>query len=486
MKVFSKFINISLKMLYLVIIYRVVKFIMINDKGDVSFSLILLSLAGLLGLMLYMGIKKEVPFGYLFCGILFVGFILRILWFLNMDNLPVSDFGIMFQAGGDFSRGALYMFQGNNYFARFPHMSMTVMYFGLLQSLFSDPIKMVRLLNLVFSMFNLLLIYLIARQIFQDRDKSLGAMFLAGIYPPMIYYDNVFASENLAMPILLLSVLFFLKAMDKGKIKGFIVAGIFLGIAHLFRPVGYVVLPAYLMYAVIYYRKSLKEKLLTISSLLLTSITPIVLVSLILLNSGIIQYPLWQGTEPLSVSLLKGTNISASGTWNDEDAALFENMEGDYESIDKECRRVIKERFQENTLTQWLSFFVNKFGSQWMRGDFAGAYWAEDGVGDQWAQSLFANDLHRGEKLIISMKSQGLFFSQVFWLSLLALTYLGFYHKTVSENNKLQLLYILFCGFALLYLITETQPRYGYIAAWLFPLLAVVPFNKSKGVNGII
>lgn len=485
MKGFSAFINVALKMLFLIIIYKAVNFTVISDKGDVLFSLGLLSLAGLLGLMLHVGIKRALPFGFLFGGILFVSLILRILWFLNMDSLPVSDFGIMFQAGGDFSRGELYMFQDNNYFARFPHMSLTVMYFGLMQSLFSDPINMVRLFNLALSMINLPLLYLIAWQIFRDRRKCLWVMFMAGIYPPMIYYNNVFASENLAMPLLLLSVLFFLQAVEKEKTMLFIGAGIFLGFAHLFRPVGYVALTAYLMYAGIYYQQELRAKLRTVGSLLLTSIMPIVLASIVLLLFGIIQYPLWQGTEPLSVSVLKGTNISAAGEWNTGDAALFERLEGDYESIEKESQRIIKERLQENPPSQWLKFFVNKFGSQWMRGDFAGAYWAEGGVANEWAQARFANDIHRGDKISISMKSKGALFSQVFWLVFLALTYMGFYCKEAAGDSKLYLLYIFFCGFALLYLITETQPRYGYIAAWLFPLLAAVPYDKAIECIGV-
>ncbi|EGW39129.1 hypothetical protein DOT_2937 [Desulfosporosinus sp. OT] len=51
-------------------------------------------------------------------------------------------------------------------------------------------------------------------------------MLLAGIFPPMIYYNNVLASENLALPLLLLSVLFYLQEVNDQKIIPFLCSGL--------------------------------------------------------------------------------------------------------------------------------------------------------------------------------------------------------------------------------------------------------------------
>jgi len=80
-----------------------------------------------------------------------MGLIIRLLWFFNIDSVPISDFGLMYNSGKDLIDGSHYMFWGTHYFARFPHMSLTVMYFGFVQQLFSNPLGAIRLLNIVFS-----------------------------------------------------------------------------------------------------------------------------------------------------------------------------------------------------------------------------------------------------------------------------------------------------------------------------------------------
>jgi hypothetical protein len=60
-------------------------------------------------------------------------------------------------------------------------------------------------------------------------------------------------------------------------------------------------------------------KLSAILSVLLASVLPLILLSLLLIQMGIIQYPLWHEAEPWTVSVLKGTNITSQGRWNEAD-----------------------------------------------------------------------------------------------------------------------------------------------------------------------
>ncbi len=68
----------------------------------------------------------------------------------------------------------------------------------------------IRIINLVLSMFNIILLYMISKEIFKDEKKSFWVLLISALYPPMILYNNVYCSENLAMPLLLISVLMFL------------------------------------------------------------------------------------------------------------------------------------------------------------------------------------------------------------------------------------------------------------------------------------
>jgi len=477
MNKFTLLINYVLKMLFILIIVGSIIYTnnFYNTNRQLYTELIFFGIWAA-SVFLFFRITRKANFKVLFSSIIVVSLCIRILWFLNIDSLPVSDFGMMFNAGGQFIQGNVEMFKGINYFARFPHMSLTVMYFGLIQYLFSDALSMTRMLNIGFSVVDVILLYFIAYQIFKDRYKALGVMLIAGIFPPMIYYNNVFASENLAMPLLLLSILFYLKAVNNKKIMFFIYSGIFLSLTHLFRPIGYVVIVAYVLYGLIYYQDVVKKKIMMLISVLLSSIIPFVLISMILVQTGITQYSLWHGTEPLTVSVLKGTNITSYGRWNVEDASIFDKFNGDYEAVDAECKRIIKERFKENPPLIWLKFYIVKYGSQWSSGDFAGTYWAEAGRTDDVTQSRFAHDNHSGNKMIITM-SQNVLFNQIVWIYLLALSFFGLFRKEMSGSRSIQLLYILFCGFSLFFLIIEAQARYSYIASWLFPILAVTAFS---------
>lgn len=477
MKEITLWINSVLKVLFSIIIVGSIYYTYITSGSfhQCRTELVLLGIWTGLGFLFYK-LRRKLNFKVLFTGIMLISLGLRILWFLNIDSLPVSDFGMMFYNGSQVIQGHTFMFKGISYFARFPHMSLTVMYFGLIQYLFADALSMTRVINIGLSLSNVVLLYFIADQLFHDRHKSLGVMLMAGIFPPMIYYNNVFASENLALPLLLLSVLFYLRAVNGQKIILFLCSGLLLSLAHLFRPLLYVVLVAYVLYTLIYYQNHIQAKLKAVLSVVLSSLLPFVLISLLLVQMGITQYPLWHGTEPLTVSVLKGTNISSGGGWNKEDASVFSQFNGDYEAVNQECQRLIKQRFTETPPSGWLKFYLVKCSSQWSSGDFGGAYWAEAGRTDPKTQTLFAQGIHRGNKMTISMLSQGFLFHQMVWIVLLALSLGGLFRKENSGGRSLQLLYILFIGFALFYLITESQSRYAYIACWIFPILAMTAF----------
>lgn len=156
--------------------------------------------------------------------ILSIGLIFRILWFLNVDSIPIGDFNRMFISAGYFLTGTSYMFKGTAYFGRFPHMTLIVLYF-------------------------------LSKEIFKDEKKSIWVLLISSLYQPMILYNNVYCSENLALPLLLLSVLMFFKSINNElKLLYLCLSGIFLSLFHLFRPNGYVFIIAYLMYLCLYFK----------------------------------------------------------------------------------------------------------------------------------------------------------------------------------------------------------------------------------------
>ncbi len=82
-------------------------------------------------------------------------------------------------------------------------------------------------------------------------------------FSPSITYTSVFCSENLAMPFYLLSVLIFIKNINKSRTKGyiFIVSSIVLGIGNIFRMIAIVILIAYVIYSIMYLKENILTKL---------------------------------------------------------------------------------------------------------------------------------------------------------------------------------------------------------------------------------
>ncbi|SFB47543.1 glycosyltransferase family 39 protein, partial [Clostridium frigidicarnis] len=387
-----------------------------------------------------------------------------------------------------FLAGSTDMFKDTAYMARFPHMSMTVLYFALIRGTFSNPLLAIRFLNIILSMFNVVLLFFIAKEVFDDENKSIWVCLISALYPPMIAYNNVYCSENIAIPILLLSVVTFLKVFNKNSSKKLLLiflSGVLLSITHLFRPIGYVMIIAYIMYIFIYLKDSIKIKV--VMNLLVVSafVIPLVFISYTLIGLNITENPLWHGTEPPSISILKGTNIEAGGAWNEEDAALFNQYEGDYERVDNAAKNIIKERLTENSPQDLFKFYTLKYVRQWYSGDFGGFYWAEIGLDEAYNKIDYLDMMGQDEgKMSIRLSKEGDFYTQLFFATVLLLSYIGLYRNNNMKNHKIYIFYIIFCGISIQCLITEAQARYTYPFSWLFIILAMTAFSSNKDNTG--
>ncbi|MBW6411069.1 glycosyltransferase family 39 protein [Clostridium weizhouense] len=389
----------------------------------------------------------------------------------------------MFICAKDYaSSGTTYMFRDYSYFARFPHMSITVLYFSLIIKIFSNPLVAIRFINIIFSMLNVILIFFISKEIFQDKKKSIWVLLISSVYPPMIIYNNVYCSENMAMPLLLLSILMFFKAMNinnKNKLFFFSMSGLSLSAMHLFRPLGYVMIIAYIMYICIYFKEKIKIKIYTNLLLILTFILPFIIVSNLLISLNITENQLWHAMEPISISILKGTNIESEGAWNEEDASLADIYDKDYEGLDKAAKEIIKERLTTTPVKDLVYFYIFRYSREWCTGDFGSIYWSKIGLSEAYNKDYYLDILGKDEgKILIDLSDDIEIGIQIFYITILILSYVGLYKKKKFKNYKIDFLYIMFCGLSLQCLLTEAQDRYTYPFSWIFILLAITAFDK--------
>ncbi|NFG63089.1 hypothetical protein FDG75_00175 [Clostridium botulinum] len=393
----------------------------------------------------------------------------------------------MFADAENFLHGDTHMFKNYSYFARFPHMSITVLYFSLIIKVFPNPLIAIKNIYIIFSMLNIIFIFFISKEIFQNKKKSIWVLLISSIYTPMISYNNVYCSENIAMPLLLLSILMFFKALNrdmKNKFFFFSMSGLSLSIMHLFRPLGYIMIIAYIMYIFIYFKEKFKLKVFKSLLVIVMFVIPYVIVSYTLISLNITENPLWHPMEPISVSVLKGTNIESGGAWNQEDYDLVNKYDHNYDLVNKAAKETIKQRLTTTPTIKLLCFYSFKYGRQWSIGDFGGIYWAQLGFNEAYNLDTTGK---KKDSILINFNDDLQIYTQIFHITILILSYVGLYNNKKFKNYKIDFFYIMFYGLSLQCLLIESQDRYTYPFSWIFIILAITAFNKnnmSSNLNG--
>lgn len=467
---FSKFVNYALRVIFSIIAVGVVGMLgmyMFFQNSIVNIPLIAVYVCFTL-LFIY-ALRKKIDCKIILGVIIAGGFLLRIMWCFSIKNYPASDYKTIYDSAQLFLQGNKSMFFGTSYFARFPHLIIFVMYVASVIKMFgSQSLIVLKLINVIFSTISIYMIYRIAEEIFKDKKKSMVTVFIAALFPASIIYTAVYCTENIAILFYLISVYIFVLVMNNKKNdKYLILSGLMLLIGHLFRMAAQVVICAYILYILIYFRKKVKEKAKCIVYVTASFIIPLIIVGNVLVYTGITDTKIWSGKEPAITSVLKGSNLKSAGKWNEEDAKFIENNLGDTEKLKSRSKEIIIERYTSASPFEITKFIVTKVVSQWFQGDFGGSYWAQLDT--------------KNDDMIIDMVNKGAVWNQVFYLVIFGMTLIGLFRSREYLSNKIiNLLYIIFCGYGLLFLIIESQARYGFIVSWLFVLLPATFMKNNK------
>lgn len=419
-----------------------------------------LSISMLLGVSLVTGvfiINSQLSTKIKVVLLLMLSFLIRIWWILNIDSVPVSDFETMYLSAKELLNGDYSAFRGFKYLARFPHLVCSTLYMALMILIFpTSHLFAIKIVNVILSIISLILLYKLSDYFLKHEKVKLAVILLGGIFPASIAYSATFCTENVAIPLFLVAMLLFMSACKTNDTGKWLLCGIVLSISNLFRAVGLVFLIAFVIYIFVFTKESkFRNSFIIISIMLFTTFTT----SLFLISTGIIEKPLWQGTEPSFATLmLKGSNVESDGKWNLEDAQFVEKNLGNA-NLSKMCIEKAINRITQLSLKEKVEFFATKFLSQWSIGDFCGTYWATLET-----ENEITGIVPRNFQIIFS----------VFML----FSFLSVFTKNTSVNTTI--MYILLCGFGLIFMIIETQQRYSYVCSWIFVILA------AQGIENII
>lgn len=428
------------------------------EKFSIEVIIPIIILTITIGLELFI-IKKDINLKLKILLILLLGFILRVLWLLNVKSVPISDFKLIYEIAQNLLNGDIGAFFGNGYIARFPHLTVMSLYMAAIIKIFPvSNLIVMKVLNLLFGIITIYLIYLLVKEIFNSKKLGLYAASLASFFPPLVTYVGIYCTENIAIPFYLLSTyLFILVAKNKKSKYYLILSGICLSMGNLFRMVATIMVIAFGIYLVIYTKDKWIEKLKRIAMYLLPYILILFIVSTTFQKIGLTEFPLWKGSEPKVTSILKGTNIKYFGRWNEEDASIVNKYDYDYNKINEASKEIIIERLTTTNPLKLAGFYLVKFAMQWSIGDFEGAYLSKLEIPED------------AVKVNVS-----LWLIEVIYAGVIMLIFLGLFNRRKSDNiSEINLLYLILCGYGAMYLVTEAQGRYSLIIAWTFIVFAI-------------
>ena len=84
--------------------------------------------------------------------ILLLAGILRLVWVLFIPTMPISDFELMYSYAQQVQQGDFGgVFDNFEYFARFAHDTITVLFFSVFYNLTANPLLLIKLCNVLFS-----------------------------------------------------------------------------------------------------------------------------------------------------------------------------------------------------------------------------------------------------------------------------------------------------------------------------------------------
>jgi 4-amino-4-deoxy-L-arabinose transferase-like glycosyltransferase len=183
--------------------------------------------------------------------IFILAFILRLIAAINL-SVTADDMHHVLHAINFLGSGKLVTYdQSSGLWHLFTSLMYNIFGVGQLTSRFAP---------LLFGSFSVLVIYLLSREFFDEKISLFAALLLA-IAP--FHIKNTYGEMDvMAMFFVLMSMLFFTRALKQNKNKNFIMAGIFLGLALYTKVYPILFLPSLLIYFAIY-NKMNRKKIIT-------------------------------------------------------------------------------------------------------------------------------------------------------------------------------------------------------------------------------
>lgn len=157
-----------------------------------------------------------------------IGFLLRILWIINIESVPVSDFAAYHNLAVsvfDNETAPFLGFQGPGY----------PLALGLFYKLIgSTSIFGAKIFNLIFSTLAMIIMLKVFKIIFNNKNYVYISYAIVIFLPNYVAYNNILATE--CFLLFIFSLIILQQVSDKQTILSYVFLGIFIGLSALIKP----------------------------------------------------------------------------------------------------------------------------------------------------------------------------------------------------------------------------------------------------------
>lgn len=288
--------------------------------------------------------------------IFILAFAVRFIYILGISRLPLFDFPF---ADALYNLDWAKQIASGELWAKAPFFRAPLypFFLSLLIKIFGEDLYFLRVVQILIGSLSCVLIYLLARRLFNSKVALLSAIF-ACLYAPFIFFEGEFQDTFLIIFLDILLVYLLFLTQKKPSVFRFFLSGIILGLSAIARPnilLFAVFIPFWVFF---YFRKkiSLRSVLNFVAFFLLgicLIVLPVVLVNYLAGNDFVIIA--WQG----GINFYLGNNPNASG-YKAVASGIRTTWEGIYfDSINLSQKLRGRELCFSQTQTFWLKQGLN-------------------------------------------------------------------------------------------------------------------------------
>lgn len=396
-------------------------------------------------------------------GALVIAFLVRLGWVLYASTDPISDFLLLNNAAvsaanGDFS------FSEDTYFTKWVYQIGFVMYQALVITLFGEDIFILQFLNILYSVGLVWLIYLIAKELFNETAGRIAGVIYS-LYVPAIIMTSVLTNQILATLLFYAGAYLLVKHFNTHN-WAWIFVGVLFALGNIIRPLGSFVLLAAGLFIFVVFILGVKRKTALITSGKLAGTVMVYMLLLTIVNqslimAGVTNYPL-ENRDPHWKFVL-GLNHETNGSYSGKDSEALKGLELQTR-LEKE-EEMIQNRLADKS--ELLQLFKEKFEDMWGSRD-ASIFWSYK-IENENSKENVSELLYRLDKLI---------YVPLFLFGLLSVVILARNMLKDNDHHSAKALYfVLFIiGYAMIHLLIEIQTRYRLV---MIPGLVII---QSLGV----